>query len=57
MLVLKTEYDSYLISTISSILTDSMKKEVRKAPFAAVMLGEVTDITNVSQMSYVPMSG
>lgn len=56
MLVLKTEYDSYLI-TISSVLTDSMKKEVRKAPFAAVMLGEVTDITNVSQMSYVPMSG
>ncbi|KAJ4939297.1 hypothetical protein JOQ06_028747 [Pogonophryne albipinna] len=34
-------------------MTDSMKEELRKAPFVAVMLDETTDISNVAQMSYV----
>ncbi|XP_076836806.1 zinc finger MYM-type protein 1 [Brachyhypopomus gauderio] len=42
-----------LISAVAGVLTDSMKEEVRKAPFVAVMLDETTDISNVAQMSYV----
>ncbi|KAK1903270.1 Zinc finger MYM-type protein 1 [Dissostichus eleginoides] len=34
-------------------MTDSMKEELRKASFVAVMLDETTDISNVAQMSYV----
>ncbi|XP_034076957.1 zinc finger MYM-type protein 1-like [Gymnodraco acuticeps] len=42
-----------LISAVASVMTDSMKEELRKAPFVAVMLDETTDISNVAQMSYV----
>ncbi|KAJ4932044.1 hypothetical protein JOQ06_010477 [Pogonophryne albipinna] len=42
-----------LISAVASVMTDSMKEELRKAHFVAVMLDETTDISNVAQMSYV----
>lgn len=42
-----------LISTIANVISDSMKEEVRKVTFVAVMLDETTDISNVAQMSYV----
>ncbi|XP_078146200.1 zinc finger MYM-type protein 1-like [Centroberyx gerrardi] len=42
-----------LISAVASVITESMKEEVRKAPFVAIMLDETTDISNVAQMSYV----
>ncbi|KAF3840258.1 hypothetical protein F7725_018975, partial [Dissostichus mawsoni] len=38
-----------LISAVASVMTDSMKAELRKAPFVAV-LDETTDISNVAQI-------
>jgi len=39
-----------LIHAIGDVMGEEIKKEVHKAPFVAVMLGETTDVSNTAQL-------
>ncbi|KAJ4944141.1 hypothetical protein JOQ06_012686 [Pogonophryne albipinna] len=42
-----------LISAVAEVMGETIKEEISKAPFVALMLDETTDVSNAAQLSFV----
>lgn len=42
-----------LISAVTNVMGETIKEEIRKAPFVALMLDETSDVSNTAQLSLV----
>jgi len=42
-----------MISAVADVMGETIKEEIRKAPFISTMLDETSDVSNTAQLSFV----